>query len=240
MGTLKRVVGGCFLLPMLLVGSCFGKMSYDRKHYELPGEVLKSSVAPTQSLSSAMQVAETLDRYVQPRFEILRDKNFGAFRIVYRKHAGLVQLKVDTEEEKTLIANVNVTKRDYAVCLLHCAPVPGYNGHFSTPETPSLQMLYFNQKPIAGSPDWPRYPNDEKATEILPEWETLSKGAIAALPKLMSGKEQRTETPKWSVLMRPVRATKSECLSCHENAKLGDTLGVMVYAVAKEKRPPLE
>ena len=230
MSTLKRIVGGCFLLPVLLVGSCVGKMRYDERHYELPGEVMKSSMMPTRILGSPMQVAETLDRYVQPRFEILRDKNFGAFRIVYRQHAGIVQLKVDTEEEKILIANVNATKRDYAVALLHCAARPNHNA----PKSPSLQMLYFNQKPIAGSPDWPRTPNDEKATEILPEWETLSKKSIAALPKLMVGKEQRTETPKWSVLMRPVLATKAECLSCHTNAKVGDTLGVMVYTVRKE------
>lgn len=35
--------------------------------------------------------------------------------------------------------------------------------------------------------------------------------------------------------MRPVRASKQECLSCHTNAKLNATLGVMVYAVRTTK-----
>ena len=36
--------------------------------------------------------------------------------------------------------------------------------------------------------------------------------------------------------MRPVLASKQECLGCHKGARTGDTLGVMVYAVSKEKR----
>src|SRR5947209_11706029 len=106
-------VAGCLLLPILPIASCAGKIAFDAKMYELPGQVLQSSAMPTQSLDSASQVAEALDAYVQPRFEILRDKNFGAFRIVYRKHAGIVQLKVDTPQEKEQIANVNAAKRDY-------------------------------------------------------------------------------------------------------------------------------
>src|SRR4051812_7258155 len=99
-----RVAAGCALLPVLLIGSCSAKMYVDQRMYVLPGEVLKSSTAPTRSLRTAMDVAEALDAYVQPRFEILRDKNFGAFRIVYRKHAGIVQLKVDSPQEHELIA----------------------------------------------------------------------------------------------------------------------------------------
>ena len=64
----------------------------------IAGEVLTSSAKPTQKLDSALQVAQTLDAYVQPRFEILRDRNFGIVRIVFREHAGLVQLKVDTPQ----------------------------------------------------------------------------------------------------------------------------------------------
>src|ERR1041384_3453419 len=124
-------IAGCCLLPILPFASCAAKMTYDSIRYELPGPILQSSATPTQTLKSPLQVAETLDAYVQPRFEILRDKNFGAFRIVYRKHAGLVQLKVDTPQEKELIANANAAGRDYAISLLHCAPKPGYQGETS-------------------------------------------------------------------------------------------------------------
>src|SRR5260221_11832909 len=101
-------------------------MYVDWRMCELPGQVLKSPSKATLEFGSAMRVAQELDDYVQPRFNILRDKNFGAFRIVYRKHAGIEQLKVDTPREQEQIANVNAANRDYAICLLHCAQKPGH------------------------------------------------------------------------------------------------------------------
>src|SRR5205823_686887 len=127
-----------------------GKMYVDWRMYELPGQVLKSSAKPTLELASGMRVAQELDDYVQPRFNILRDKNFGAMRIVYRKHAGIVQLKVDTAREQEQIANVNAANRDYAICLFHCAQKPGRGNFYA--QNPKLELLYFNQKPVAG--DW--------------------------------------------------------------------------------------
>ena len=234
MSNVKRALSGCVLLPILLIGSCCGKMSYDAWRYQLPGPVLASPAMPTQALDSPIQVADALDAYVQPRFEILRDKNFGAMRIVHRKHAGIVQLKVDTDEEKERIANVNAANRDYAISLLHCAPKPD---HLAYRVTPKLQLLYFNQLQVA--PDW-----DYNSASIHPEVEKTEKfdregienKAITLLPHLMAGKEHRMEYGSWAVLMRPVRAAKSECLSCHTNAKMGATLGVMVYAVRKITR----
>ena len=232
MPKLKRVVTGCVLAPFVLIASCAGKMSVDAMMYNLPGEVLTSKAAPTQSLGSAMQVAEALDSYVQPRFEILRDRNFGAFRLVYRLHAGIVQLKVDTREEQKAIANVNAAHRDYTISLLHCAPKPNhayYNGK------PRLAMLYFNRESVA--PPWETYgPGKKIAAEHNLDFEQFEEKAIKALPRLMQGKEVRAGSEAWEVLMRPVVASKQECLSCHTTARTGDTLGVMVYAVGKRKR----
>lgn len=229
MSTVKRVIAGCLLLPVLLVASCAGKIYLDRKMYELPGEVLKSPARPTRKLNSAMQVAEALDAYVQPRFEILRDKNFGALRIVYRKHAGIVQLKVDAPREKELIANVNAAHRDYAISLLHCAPKP--EQHVDA-VTPTLQLLYFNQEQVASDWDLPSSFETMKAvTKHKLNWEAIEKKSIAALPHLMAGGEYRTGDASWTILMRPVLASKPACLSCHTDAKLGAVLGVMVYAV---------
>lgn len=232
MTTKKRMCAGCLLLPVLLVASCAGKMTFDNARYHLPGEVLKSSVNPTRQLDTAMKVAETLDAYVQPRFEILRDKNFGISRIVFRKHAGLVQLKVDTPQEQELIANVNAGNREYGISLLHCAPKPDH-GIYSV--TPRLELFYFNQQRIVSdfdSYDYYRASNEDvmKAKQLL-DWESIEKKAIAALPILMKGKEYRAKDASWELLMRPVLAASQECLSCHTNAKLNDTLGVMVYAV---------
>ncbi len=228
MSILKRMVCGCLLLPVILVATCTGKMAFDRASYILPGEVLRSSVASTKTLGSPRQVAEALDAYVQPRFEILRDKNFGAMRIVYRKHAGIVQLKVDTEQEKMLIANVNAANHDYAISLLHCAPKPEHSGFGK----PNLQLLYFNQQQIAPAMDFRTSSSTyEIAKQQEMNWESIEKKAISALPQLIKGREQTAEDGEWKLLMRPVLALKPECLSCHKGATSGATLGVMVYAV---------
>ncbi len=233
MSIFKKVVAGCVLLPVALIASCFGKMYIDKKMYELPGKVLVSDTQPTQKLTSAMQVAEALDSYVQPRFEILRDATFGQFRLVTRKHAGIVQLKVDSLKEHQLIANINATKNDYVVNLLHCAAIPRYS---TLNVEPKLQMLYFNQEPLAPSTFMgSRRTSPEVAEEHHFALASIEKKAKTALPTLMKGKEYRTQEAEWSVLMRPVVASKQECLSCHDSKKIGDTLGVMIYAVRAPK-----
>src|SRR5258706_15020561 len=231
MFTWKRFAIGCFLLPLLLFGGCCGKMYADWRMYELPGEVLKSAAKPTVELASALRVAQELDDYVQPRFEILRDKNFGAFRIVYKHHAGIVQLKVDTDKEKEQIANVNGAKRDYAICLLHCASKPGRERYNVTPR---LELLYFNQTKVA--PDYTMYARStsSRAAELNGlVWASLEMSANKSLPHLMSGEEKRAGDKSWEGLMRPVLASNQECLCCHTNAKPGSTIGVMGYAVRK-------
>ena len=239
MSTAKRVFGCCLLIPVVLVGSCAGKMVFDQRMYDLPGPVLQSPLKPTRSLDSGMQVAEALDAYVQPRFEILRDKNFGAFRIVYRQHAGIVQLKVDTQQEKEAIANVNATRRDYMIGLLHCAPRPAGD---NSPVTPELQLLYFNQYPFwdedafySNSPADPVY---KIAADNKFDLAATEAKAVSALPQLMAGKEHRTSDATWAILMRPVLASNKECLGCHANAVPNATLGVMVYAVRNTRNNP--
>ena len=232
MSVVKKVVFGCLLLPVALIASCFGKMELDEVMYKLPGEVLKSSASPTQKLETAMQVAEQLDAYVQPRFEILRDKNFGAFRITYHEHAGIVQLKVDTEKEKQQIANVNAANHDYAINLLHCGVVP--NGR-SYVDSPRLELLYFNDKAVVTASNYPGSSRDVTEKNHYKTDAFLDK-ALQVMPQLRAGKEYRSSNAEWETLMRPVLASKQECLSCHKSSKLGDTLGVMVYAVRRAKR----
>jgi hypothetical protein len=222
----KRVVG---LIPVLLIGGCGGKIYLDNILYNLPGPILSSPAVPTQKLATAVSVAETLDTYVQPRFHILRDKNFGAFRIVYRRHAGLGQLKVESPREKELIANVNATKRDYAIGLFHCAK------RFTT--KPRLELLYLNQEAVVTDSIYGSLSRGKKlaAKHDLP-LAAIEKKAVQLKSQLLTGKECRTTQSRWEVLMRPVYASTRECVSCHDGSKLGDTLGVMVYAVRKTPR----
>lgn len=227
----KATCLGCLLVPVVLVGSCAAKMQYDAVMYNLPGETLSSPAPPSASLKTAMQVAETLDSYVQPRFEILRDRNFGAFRITYKKHAGVVQLKVDSEQEKRLIANANAAKREYVICLLHCAPKPPSEVKTTSPK---LQILYFNRRKVVNDMDNdPHSASTTIASERKFDFEGLGARAVESLPQLMKGGEVRASDDSWDYLMRPVRASKQACLNCHTGAKAGSTLGVMVYAVRK-------
>jgi len=232
MKPLKLTCTGCVVLPIILVGSCAAKMQYDAVRYNLPGETLASSAPPTASLKTAMQVAEALDSYVQPRFEILRDREFGVLRITtYKKHAGMAQLKVDSDREKELIANANATHREYVISLLHCSPKPPTVDKITSPK---LQILYFNQKKIVR--DLPYAPDSDSTTvakEHKFDFEGLQERAVENLPQLMKGREFRASDASWDYLMRPVLASKQACLNCHTGAKMGDTLGVMVYAVRK-------
>ena len=238
----KRIRGlllGCIGLPLLLVASCFAKVSYDAHEYDLPGPTLISTARATQDLDTPWKVAEALDGYVQPRFEILRDRDFGALRIVFRKHAGVNQLKVNTDREKAIIANVNAAGRDYAVGLLHCAPTPRYEtATAQTTVTPKLGLLYINQEKVGSN--WDRYYNTSQikvaAESHRLDYEALTAESVKAVPGLLAGREHRSRVGSWEALMRPVLASKEECLDCHKTAKIGSTLGAMVYAVRMEKR----
>jgi hypothetical protein len=231
MSSAKRVLAGCVGLPALLVASCAAKMVVDAKMYELPGEVMRSPEKPTRRLETADQVALALDTYVQPRFEILRDKNFGAIRITYPRHAGVNQLKVETPLEKRIVADVNASGRDYAIYLLHCAPTPPSQGY--TPQ-PTLDLLYYNRDPAQ---DDSHYLTGARQREGALEFDQIEQRAIAARADLMRGREQWATVGEWRVLMRPVGANSRACLGCHTDARHGDTLGVMVYAVRLAKQP---
>lgn len=236
MATKKRWQLGCFGLPVLLVGGCAGAVYVDQAMYNLPGAVLASTATPTRTLEAPVEVAQALDAYVQPRFEILRDRNFGQFRLVYRRHAGIVQLKVDSPKEKELIANVNAVKREYAISLLHCTNSPRRMA--PEPGKAKLQVLYVNQQQIATEDTYNMGAGVlDRANGRRFGRDALEKEANKVLPRLMAGREYRTENTHWDVLMRPVLASKTACLSCHKGKRLGDTLGVMVYAVRKNRSP---
>ena len=117
---------------------------------------------------------------------------------------------------------------------MHCAPKPDYGNY---PVTPKLQLLYFNQQALASANAYNYRVALEKQVAAEHQFDrdaTLEK-AVATLPQLMAGREVRAGDDHWTVLMRPVRASKQECLNCHTEATPGATLGVMVYAVRKTR-----
>ena len=115
--------------------------------------------------------------------------------------------------------------------MLFRSPKPNRNYYSEPPQR--LELLYFNQNRLAR--DWDHVMPQESTQKLIDKnhlsFEALETKAKAALPTLMAGKESRGTTGEWSVLMRPVLASKPACLSCHTNTKPNATLGVMVYAV---------
>jgi hypothetical protein len=206
------------------------------------GLIVAAGLTPAsgQSIGKAdtpLKVAEVLDCLVQPRFESVQDK-FGAMdRLVKVQGHTPVRLAADTPLEKKYLRMAGEANRDYFVSFLHVVHVPSsaYRGtggkpepmpanayaHYKTPEdTPSLRFVSAVNRD--GYSKWVR---------ISREWE---KAAVGVLPRLKKGESVNADQADWLLAMRPVKASKQECLGCHTKSKLGDTLGVMVYAVSKK------
>jgi hypothetical protein len=62
--------------------------------------------------------------------------------------------------------------------------------------------------------------------------------ATDALVQLKKGHPAQSDRAGWTYAMRPIRASKSNCIGCHIGAKIGDTLGIMIYAVNTRPRAP--
>ena len=78
---------------------------------------------------------------------------------------------------------------------------------------------------------------ERETTPLMRRWE---KTAIAATPKLIRGQSIEVPQGEWTLFLRPVKAAKASCVSCHAGAKRGDTLGVMLYAVTNAPRKALK
>ena len=149
-------------------------------------------------------------------------------RIVFAGHDNVYGLASQTDRERRKFRQVNAAHRPYVIAFLHCAHKPGEDLMTHTRDkqgtvTPSLQTLAAATATEAG-------------TEKLMAWSdaNLSKAVLPALPVLRRGSGvDRTSATGRSSCARSAPCVS--CLTCHAGAKRGDTLGVMVYAVDKER-----
>jgi hypothetical protein len=82
-----------------------------------------------------------------------------------------------------------------------------------------------------GNPDFQKRAEGAKENATLvTRWEQAAKNA---LPLLKQGKPVESAVGDYVLAMRPVQAKQESCLGCHTGAKQDETLGVMVYAIAK-------
>ena len=217
-----------FVLPCFLFFStaCFVTLQSQKKPLDEPS-----------------QVVQLLDGVIQPRFQ-QRAGMFGLSRIVTLfGHEAVGNLgEVEPAEEKQL-QEAQLLRRDYWVGMVHLPHTPGQikapnnstkivsgsRAERTTVTRLTLIGMYDVAKQKTKRVAW----QDEKEKKWFLE---LEKTAKMNLPKTKNGKPADIEQGNWKIALRPVLANHSTCLDCHQGAKQGEVLGVMVYAVDKQKR----
>ena len=189
----------------------------------------------TPNADTPRQVAENLDRMVQPRFQDNAGR-FGVDRVIIGGHDDIYELNAQSAADRGRLRRVKNARRPFVLAFLHCVHKPGKNVGSRRPEslgtdfTPFLDVLAVGTKTHDGA-------------DKLRDWgdKSLPGLTIPHLASLKRGGEAETDSGNWLVVMRPVRASSGSCLGCHAGARRGDTLGVMVYAVDKNtNQAPLQ
>lgn len=219
----------------------------------LRGQPAPKAIPP--KANSPLAVAQALDAIVQPRFQDTSMIVFGVNRVGPQsvKHPP-VNLIPKTSQEAAILKTVAAAHRDYILSFLHCVPVPpggselarnsqGYARQlpqFAAPQVHFLPMPGLSNLSLTlpATPFRPFVTNmivhspASGSPKIALAQKAVTKAGLNVLPRLRLGQEAHANVDGWTVLMRPIPAAQSSCLTCHTGAKRGDTLGVMVYAVS--------
>lgn len=186
------------------------------------------------SAETPQQVADALDKIVQPRFQDVSAGQFGMTRLIpvasgHQSVGFYDDFRTSTPAEAALLAAADAPHHPYIMAFLHCTHVSGHvPGRFGTrPDgVPRPWLARITSRAFA----LPLSPEHVQAS-MERDMPLIQKTATDALPALREGKSQGKSAGDWLVVMRPVRASTDTCLGCHAGARRGDTLGVMVYAV---------
>ena len=207
-----------------------------------------SSLAGGWSREEVRQVTSLLDRVIQPRF-LKVDGNFGLSRLARLEGHGKVHLYPGSEEDRRLLNEAREMRHAYDVRFMS---IPHPSGtlpkgaptiHRATVRAAvhltGIESIFGQYGEQVGETLPPLPGDSEKAKQRAAErmererarTDRLTQLGEAALPALRQGKQVESFEKGWHVSFRPVRASEQTCVSCHAGSKLGDTLGVMVYAV---------
>jgi hypothetical protein len=164
-----------------------------------------------------------------------------------------IRRNADDEREQTLITDAKQPGNLFIVGFLHIAHPQGQmqrpqNPPPRTPQRERLvilavreegQQAFFtrlteSEPVLRGNPSSP-YEERVKAAysnkSLVLEWERAAK---KALPELRRGVPVETIVGDYTIFLRPVQAKQQVCLDCHPGATKDETLGVMLYAIAKK------
>jgi hypothetical protein len=183
------------------------------------------------------QITELLDALIQPRFQ--KDGGvFGMRRVV--KSPGHEEVGALTDQsawDRKQLDRIESLRHDYRVSLLQLKHPPG---RYRKGEMPpwGAEARVIRSKTATAVPD----PGPTLVPMIGPDfdrafYDRLHRAAVDALPQMYREGTATKSLNSWMVTLRPVRASKQSCVGCHRGAKLGDTLGVLVYSVSQKPAP---
>jgi hypothetical protein len=190
-----------------------------------------------QQRSAPDRVTELLDALIQPRFQ--KDGGVFGMRRVVRSpgHEEVGALTDLSAWDKKQLAQIRALKHDYRVAMLRVKHPPGHYRKGQGPIFGAGNTLLV-AAPARGkgvlTPAF--YPMIGPESDD-PNNSAIRKTAMAALPELERNGTASGNAGPWKVTLRPVRATKGSCVGCHQGSRLGDTLGVLVYAVDTRDQP---
>jgi hypothetical protein len=215
---------------------------------------LSSSAAPTDPMKVFI---EHLDACFLPPFQQVMDR-FGEGRIRVKKRGhtygwdynrpsehspypvALLDFNGKELELAAEAANLGVELR---IGMLHLRPRPDsyQKSGFALFSGPVAQVLFESPERLSPDTNINRYLLEQIQRD---EENRLNDAILFKLNEARSGKNVTFSEKGWKFVLRPIRAESATCLSCHTDAKKGETLGALIYMIRQSavatpaKAPP--
>ena len=174
------------------------------------------------------QTAELLDSLIQPRFQVTNGKDFGMSRVIPKiaGHGHIGMLQPESDADKRVLEKVTLLGCDYRLGFVHT----GYNlsrrtGKAAVGKIPDFETTWRN------TADYEAHKNED----LMPYKEHI----LPLVGRLERGAKINTQQGEWQVFLRPVKAERETCVSCHAGVKPGQVMGAMVYLVQSKSPLPL-
>ena len=171
------------------------------------------------------QVADLLDSVIQPRFQVTNGKDFGISRIApkIKGHGHMGILKPENDKEAKALEQVAASGYEYKLGFVH-------NGF-------ALSRYSAKTIPAKDLPSFDRIwkDNNDYKEKDLPGLESVGSKVLAKAERLEKGQGIEVESGDWRVFVRPVKAERDTCASCHAGVKPGQTMGAMVYLIVRNQ-----
>ena len=188
---------------------------------------------------SSVKFVDQLDKLVQPRFQVSAGI-FGMDRISFHGHEPISEPEEVKSFKRMLKGTSTLAKTTYSVGFFHCIDKPGQmmNKDKDEQEEPYKKHLneYYSELYLVEKGKVIDEDEDPRTNIYgVPDYKQVNEFCAKNLDKLTHGKSVDGQIKNWDIALRPVKAEHESCVNCHEGAKPGDTLGVMVYALKQQK-----